>query len=228
MLLDMNTDSGWERSTGATPVPPVPPPHDPMTPTAQGFPAAPSFPQGEEPARGGRRFLLAAVIGIAVAVAVVAFLSTRGAGDGLPDRLGTVARIDSGPTAQLLDAFSDMEFGGVSFRMAAYGDPANPRYIAMLLSGDLPNTGAQSLLEGLPTGVVGDGASSIDFSKAVTANDGDTDYVCAPASGAQGGQQVSLTMCIEQHRGGASVLMAMADETPQSLLRLAKDLRASL
>lgn len=181
--------------------------------------ATPNLPMA--PARGRSAWVLLIAIGaVIVAGIVLAVALSGGGGTALPDELAGQARIESGPFAEVFEALEDGEVSGMSFDIAVYGGELQPRYLVMLLRGDIPAGNAESLLSSVPAGLVGNGQASIDFSEALTDEVDGVEYLCAPAADAASGQ--TMTMCMFRNDGGVGIVMATTEESLPRMLDLTK------
>ncbi len=170
--------------------------------------------------------LLVAVVILVVIGLIAIVMLTQGGGPGeLPDELAGQPRVTSGPAAEVLGAFDDLEVAGVSMDLAIYGTELAPAYMVMSASGDLGG-GAQGMLSTLPTGMFSNAGAQIDFSKSVTANVDGVEYVCAPATNTDAGMNVSMCLYSGDDLGG--VVMSFTASDLNALMSTTQDLVAEI
>lgn len=180
------------------------------------------------PAR--RRWPVVVALAVALVAAVVTFLVLRGGGSSLPDRIGGQDRVESGPMAEVMESFDGVEIMGVSFDVALYGGELLPSYMVTVINGDMPGTDPQSLLTALPSGVVSQDGATVDFSKAISEQVGDTEYVCVPAASdqPQAGFGQEMTMCVFQGGEASGIVISFLGEDLQALMDVTQELHDGL
>jgi hypothetical protein len=206
-----------------TPDLPPEPPQMPAAPRPWGEEAPVEVPTPIQ-AAPRRRFPWVAVIVGGIALVAIVLLLNRGGGD-LPDRVGGQPRVSEGPAAEMLDAFEQMDVGGVSIEMAIYGPSLNPAYMVMLFEGDVPQDEGD-LLSSLPPGLVSGTDAQIDFSQQVTAEVDGTQIACAPATNTAVGMEIAMCLFAGEDVGG--VVMSIVSPNVPALMATTQQLVADL
>jgi hypothetical protein len=175
--------------------------------------------------------LIAALATGVVAIVVVVVLIVSG-GSSLPDSLGSVARVDSGPMAEVMEAFDDMEFMGITFDVAVYGGGLMPKYMVMAMNGDMLGADSESLLTSFPSGVMSQNGATLDFDRAQTEQVGDTEYLCVPAevdpAQAQPGFSGEMSMCMYQSPDRVAMVLDFDGADLMALMQVTKELHDAL
>jgi hypothetical protein len=186
--------------------------------------------QAPAPAPPRRRWWpVALALVVAIVAGVVTYAALAG-GSSLPDSLGGADRVTEGPMAEAMNAFDDMEIMGVTFDVAIYGGDLLPNYMVMVINGDVPGSDPESLLSTLPAGVVAQNGASVDFSKAISEQVGDTEYVCVPAANEQAtsGFGQDMSMCVFQGPDNSGIVMSFLGEDLTGLMDVTQELYAEL
>jgi hypothetical protein len=195
----------------------------PTAPTPFGAPAPP-------PSAARRWWPVIAALGVAVVAGAVVFLLLNRDASPLPDELAGEQRVTSGPMAEAMSAFEDFEMMGVTFDMGVYGGELLPTYMVMVINGQMPGTDPESLLTTLPSGIVSQNGATVDFSRAISDQVGDTEYVCVPATSDQPtvGFGEEMTMCVFQGGDSSGIVMSFLGQDLQALMGVTQELYGEL